>query len=567
MNARFWAASALVAVSVWGAGCSNDSADIDKIRTQTVTLTSSMVRDFGASLNSIQEMQALDSLSTGMDTLGRMSDRMYPPTPPPAPSLLPWGPRRSAQTESTDGTPGAAADSAADEINRILQDYVFTDENVEDSGSDWAIFRIKASTVCPKARAQTEADCDAIDWACETAGTATQSCLDGQAQGRMSCMEAATTDYGSCMEKVDAMEIRVKVTVLDGDNNLDVELMVGPGRANPIDFHLRPASIAVDLDLAAAKTALNHLAGVLGEEAPGLPAEFSGVLSFSLTKNGEQDFSAAIAILQALAVAGEFTSEESEVCTTYPDGASVCEPPVQTTHHVEITSAPADPLVAVRVQGLEKKLTVSLDLNRSKLTMPFAEVVETGSPTGNFIVDLAGINGEAVLQEGVEGLLLTGLGFGDGMSSVRHDDVVIASLDLNADNGRLLNQVTSIVDGWPTFAFDPGLFLDVYVNLGYMDAYLAVDSVPAPSFLRDQTYTLDLSPAALGTAQLTPFAAPVDGPNGDGVKVLAGTLTAATSADANATVTVGEGLCLFGTETVPVGGHELLGHFYAAVCE
>ncbi|MBI5511957.1 MAG: hypothetical protein HY903_24635 [Deltaproteobacteria bacterium] len=547
-------------------GCNNDeSASITEIRSQSTELATSLIRDFGASLEFVASMQSVEGLTRGSDTVTNMQNRISPPPAPPAP----WpGVSQSAQTSPDAGGPGATADEAAEEVRRVLEEYVFADANVEETGSDWALFRIKASTVCPKLRDEATQACTEISWGCDAYGTPSPDCLEGETQDRLDCMTRSETDFNDCMAKLDAMEIRVKVTVLDGDHNLDLELMVGPARANPIDFHLRTNSIAFDVDLAASKEALNHLASVLGEDAPGLPAAFAGVLRFSLTKNGEQDLSAAVSILQDLNIGGEYTDEVYVPCDIDPDGNEICPPPTVVTHHLDVKSAAADPLLSLRVQALEQKLTVAVDVNRTQITVPFAEVFDFGDRSGDFIVDLAGLNFQAVLQEGVEGLLLSGVGFGDSQSSVRHGSVVIAALDLNAGLGRMLDQTTTIVDGWPTFSFDPGVALDVYLNLGYLDQFNDPAGEPAPSFARDQTYSIDLTPGAAGVAQLTPFAAPTpESLNGDGIKVVAGALSAGTSADPAATVTVGEGLCLFGREALAPGAHEILGHFYAAACE
>lgn len=546
----------LLALSALANACTDPdpATKVGELRDRSVALTTDMVRDVGQSLEFLDSLDSFDSVLEGLEPMFAMIDRVsgteeVPPEPYP-------------QVEEEETVVDVAND-AADELGRVLEEYVFADANLESQDGNKAVFLIRASVVCPKLRDEQRADCASIDWGC--AEYPYDDCAQYQQEDRAACTASADDDLTSCMEQLDAMKLRVAVTALE-DGGMDASILVGPAKVNPFDLHLAEGDIAVEADLEGITASLEHINSVVGEEADlGLPEELSGAFRASLKKNGEQDFTAALAITQPLVIRGTFEESGDYTCTYDVDGYETCEEGEPIVRHIDLQSGIASSLFSVRAQGLERKLTSAIGLGPTMLILPFAELFDIGNPTGNLVVTLSGLTGEVVVAEGVEALVLNGLGLGNGDSSVRHDSTPLVTVSLNASAGRAFGQVTTLVDGWPMFDFDPGVEAKITLNLEALDPYV---EEPAAAFLRDQTYTVKLAADDAGAATVTPFAATSEtSVNGDGLQVVAGALSFATSADAAATVTVDAGMCLFGVSEPAVGAHELLGYFYAATCE
>lgn len=331
-----------------------------------------------------------------------------------------------------------------------------------------------------------------------------------------------------CVDFFTQAELRLRAEFA-GDG-LDFTLLVGPDRAAPIALELRSNRASLVGDLAEAAAAVEHLASISGEEVD-VPEVFEGVAAVSLIAHGETDVSIEVAIREAIRVEG-----------TFPDVGPVA-----------FSTAAAEPLAAVRLDGVNERLTASYDLARTQLSLPWSAVDAESLATGTFAIDWAGSSATLVLEAGADSLVIENIGFGDGTSTVKLDEFVLLSADFNADHGRRAALTIAPTDALPTFTFDPAFDLAIGVDLSPLAD--AGDEVPA--YLLGESYRVTLD----GTM---PTMQPVESADGlDGaLKIVSGQLTIASSADQ---VVVPAGECLVADAYV-AGENEILGNLAAGAC-
>lgn len=333
-----------------------------------------------------------------------------------------------------------------------------------------------------------------------------------------------------CVADFDAAEIRIRAeTAGDG---LDLTLLIGPGRAEPLVLELRSASVALMADLAEAKEAIQHLASVAGE-AIELPSVMEGRVSISLTVNGPKDVTLAGQVRQDVRI---------EAATA--DGPFA------------FSTAAKDPLWSIRAQGIERRLSLDLDLGVT--TASFPAMTDTGVLMGQMAIDWKGLSASVVLEDGATSLVVNDIGIGDGQSTVKLGDETLLAFDLNADAGRRYAlSIDPVAGELPTFSFEPKLDLSVYVHLAPLAAFEFVES-----YLMDETYRIVFD-GATPTAQ--PVEASWDGAFPGGLRIVSGTLSVSSSAAA-APVVANAGQCLIGADEVTAGEHPLLGYLAAVSC-
>ena len=182
------------------------------------------------------------------------------------------------------------------------------------------------------------------------------------------------------------------VVTSPADGDVDVELLVGDARANPVDFRLHRSELGVTVDLAGVKAAVLELTAATDAEVPELPEVFAGVIDLSLRRDGPQDFTVALSVLSAVEIAGSDPE--------YSIGIAV-----------------ADPALQVRLDGASRTATVDFDVAAVDVvapldalwmrgeelcapTEPGAEPMPCGDPLpallGTLAVHLGGASGELV---------------------------------------------------------------------------------------------------------------------------------------------------------------------------
>ena len=168
---------------------------------------------------------------------------------------------------------------------------------------------------------------------------------------------AVVCDAGdeSCATLLESVEVRLRA-VSHGPGEVDLLLLLGPARLAPLELFLPPERLEVQVELAALRRALP----LLGAEEADLPALMVGRLSFALSRQGEQEFTASFSVLEALALAGGAMDD------------------------LRVEMGVALPAVSVHVLGQERRLAVTW----GRLPRAVAEALEEDLEVENGELDL-----------------------------------------------------------------------------------------------------------------------------------------------------------------------------------
>jgi hypothetical protein len=375
---------------------------------------------------------------------------------------------------------------SGEDLAQFLAEHIFTEENYEGDG----YYRLPIDMFCPP--------------------------------------DLGGSPPAECVEQVEALELRIRA-VLAGENGVDIAIVVGPDRVEPLIFELRPDSLAVVADLGAIRDVAVFLADLTGEVIEDLPDVLEGVVAATLTVHGDEHVSVEAAVRQAIAIEG--------------DGIS-------------LALAARDPMFALEVNGPEQAVTASIDIGPFNLQGPWAEMNEESNASGAFELDWQGFSAEVTLQEGAKTLQVENISFGDDTSTISLDGHALLAIDLNPDSGRSFTMTLLPEDGeLPTLGFDPEF--DLSLAFGFQPLADAGDEVP--EFLLDETYRF-----AVTGAQPTIQAVDPVGEFEGGIRVVSGELSLASSGGEEVVVT--EGSCLVGGEPEE-GDHPLIGAFAEGSCE
>jgi hypothetical protein len=336
----------------------------------------------------------------------------------------------------------------------------------------------------------------------------------------------AEPDYADCVQQVEAMELRIRVDI-DGDI-VSLTLLVGPDRAEPISLAVGANSLEVTVDLGGARSALLHVASVTGDELE-LPGTMKGRISASLRRNAVYDWTAALAIRQAIEIVGTIDAGQ-----------------------VAIAVAARDPLVSVRANGNTKELTATVDVGPVQVSLPWRALEAESTIDEILAIDLRGLTGHVTLADGQQTLTLEDVGLGDGTSTVKLGGETVLSLDFNAATGRTADITIAPSAALPIVSFAPGFVLALGVHLQpFADAGEEVEP-----YLLDEVYTFSAGQAIQPVAPTGTFPGGLRAVTG-GIQISA--------ANANASVNVAAGQCLV-EDAVASDEHPLLGRFAVVAC-
>ncbi len=331
-----------------------------------------------------------------------------------------------------------------------------------------------------------------------------------------------------CVEQVDELELRLR-TVLVGEDGIDISLVVGADRFEPITLELRPNSLSGVTDLGALYDAAVFLVDVAGDALDDVPDVLEGVVAASLIVHGDEHVGIEATVREELAVEG--------------DGIS-------------LSLGANDPTLALEVNGPEESVTASIEVGRFQLQRPWAEMEEESNASGEFKLDWLGLSGEVTLEEGSQTLQIENISFGDDTSTVALDGHVLLAVDLNPGAGRAFTLTVLPEDGeHPTFGFDPAFDL----SLGFGMQPLADAGDDVPEFMLDDVLRFAVT-GPVPTIQAVDSEDEFEG----GIRVVSGELSVAS--DEGGEVVVAEGQCLIGSEPEE-GEHPFIGSFAEGNCE
>ncbi|QDG54145.1 hypothetical protein FIV42_26405 [Persicimonas caeni] len=316
-------------------------------------------------------------------------------------------------------------------------------------------------------------------------------------------------EHQDCIQEVDTLELRLVVTSF-GPGDVDIEMLVGPDRHNPLDLEFHEDALAATTDLAELRRAMVFAASALGEELPELPTTMEGRIRAEFAHDGQAI--ATISVLQNVVISG-------------PD--------------YDIRVSKAQPATRLAVDTAAQTIHGSIDLNAIDVRAPVTETettwdtttgAETTTQTSYEVdVHLAGASLAATYAVGQERIDVQNAGLGDTTSTLDIDGKRVTTLDLNRDHGRHFD--FSIVAGQNGTEFSVSPAFDLELMLKFAQVQDKLDGLD--DWMLDELLRVTLDGAAAPAVRI-----------GDsGVEVLDGYLTIS-SAAANLTHAVSAGQCL-----------------------
>jgi len=347
-----------------------------------------------------------------------------------------------------------------------------------------------------------------------------------------------------CVEQVDSLQLKLQIAELS-NGNVRIAVVLGPDDLRLVRLELNATRIGLFLNLAEVKNVLIYVleesAGAEDGAFDQLFERFNGEVGVSLAFNGENDVTIAAAITEAIDI--ELASPE--------DAAQ----------RVTIKSARRDPLIALRAEGDDMRLTTTLDLGLTSVQVPASLLtgdnrlqsllVAVVSAEPMLSMTLAGITGTLVVDDGDESVHLSNVGLGAGASTITLGNQTLVAIDLNPNSGRSFDlTVTPDLPNRPLAIFDPGVDLRVDLNLSQFPPALLGESSD------DLLLEIKLLPGTTPTLQVI---------DGVGIRVTDGSLTLSETqgSDPADRLTVNDGQCL-----LPGSGEgdSLIGLFSAGPC-
>jgi hypothetical protein len=507
--------TALLGATLAVSACSTDETSPSEVRQKVTAIIPKLTDDTLASFDFADDTvvwQRFDASLSSMNLAFPNLPFRFPAGEEDAPV-----PRDAAPVEpGTDPAGQVEEEFDGAKLAKALNEQIFIAGNYEGDG----IYRLHGKDFCDNTDSAGEAPIEAPPG--EPVPTPTEE-------------PPVMPPMDDCVKNFDDAQIRLRVEMV-GDG-MDITILLGADRNELVTVELRPDRVALVVDLAEAKLALQTLASLSGDTID-LPKIMEGVVAVQLKRNGEKDVTVSAHVRAAVRVEGSL-----------PEGRG----------DFAFATAAKDPIWSLHGEGVAKRITALLDVGKTTLGAPWKEMDGESLASGRLSVDWQGLSATAILEEAATSLKLTNLGLGDSTSTLKLDDKTLFSIDLNSTMSRHFGlTITPQETGLPTFALDPGFDL----SLGFHLKPLADAGDVVDSYLLDETYGVSF----VGDA---PLAQPIEqnlttGFPG-GLKVTSGTLTITSSA-ATSAVTVAAGQCLVGDDLVTETEHPVLGQLSATDC-
>lgn len=330
-----------------------------------------------------------------------------------------------------------------------------------------------------------------------------------------------------CIDALTANPLRFELTSRV-ENDIDVAVLVGEARTNPVNLQLYRSELAVEVDLGAAKTAAESLAAAFGESAE-LPGTFSGRVRFSIKKNAENNYSVTLAIVSAIDVSIDQDGER-----------------------IAFHAGAANPAFKIDVDGNQKKLVTTLGFGELSGEVPLSSMF--GSDAAPCTIDM---NGNEVCDPppppvvGTVGYRLGALKMSTVITEAEMETATVDGIDFG-------NGFAMTIDNRPLVSFDAdvrtvkvsstaegvriGVLPSLTANLS-LDFQAIADRImeELPPYLLDDDFTLELKGAAEPALMIHEM--------NSAIEVVAGSLSIRSRA-AGRTVEVNAGQCLLSDDAM-----------------
>ena len=354
-----------------------------------------------------------------------------------------------------------------------------------------------------------------------------------------------------CVDEANRVQLRLRLTSL-AEGDVDVTVLVGQQRHEPVVFELHQHSLGVKVDLGEALAAAREL----GQSADEIE-QLSGVLELQLVEHQARDYSLDLNVLEALKA------------VLHSDGDTV-----------SASLGASSPAMQLRVDGNARRFLASMDLGALQVLGPlrmFADsfgsssadssgVLYTGALAapapapapvprviqGSLDMFLAGLEGSFEYVADSDELHLDGLGFGDKTSYIKNDGKTLLGLDLNAQQGRHVDLLLEPEGEGTKISISPGF--DLKLALAFHQIADQVDGIA--DYLLNDTWHFWFDGAA-----------PVIVAQDSQLQVQAGTLHLESAADPSANVSVSAGMCLAEADVATESDGSWQHRFDATVCQ
>ncbi|MCY1083402.1 hypothetical protein [Archangium lansingense] len=393
MKMKFWV-TGTVALALGAVGCQPPAPEPEDVAEVTAKRSGDLVRNLGSSMRTLSNLSALKMLTDVASSVGGAGNvsgglqgmsitRLAEESPLPVP-----------------GVPDEVTSQAqAALVEKYLRERIFIEANVEETQGSSTTFRITGEDLC----------------------------TDGS--------KPAAPE---CVAEVDKYELRIRATN-KGDEKLELELLFGPNRAEPLSLSFTDVRVGLTVDLGGVKDTVTHLS-----PATKLPRVMVGRVELALTSRGPQDLEFQTSILDALSV------EWDTVSGTYA-----------------FSSAKATPLTELKVWQMNGAnwARVALNLGTTEIRAPYSGTKPefAGKP---YVGSLSGLSFAMEAQEGSEALTIAHLGLGEAQSYVAVGDHKLVTVDLNALSGRHFDlNVSKGTDGRAVLSVRPEFDLSVFTDM------------------------------------------------------------------------------------------------------
>lgn len=479
-----------------------------------------------------------------------------PPAPPPEPECY-----------EEDFEVEISLDEVAEDAVEWLNEAVFVDAQIESEADGAVVYLLDPAVFCAELEGRegeggAKAPRDRPETRDPEKGPPDPYAGEGEEGG----------PAAECEELLTKVPVRVRFSS-PASGDVDVDVLFGEARLDPVDIALYSAQVALTVDLAATRAVVELIDAAYAEEgepaSDDLPETMTGALRFELVKTADGAYTAAARVVEAITVAG---GEGDEAFSVSLGNSSVLVGVTQADAElmwvVTVGAISAEFPYAAFVEAMEEDEEEDWDGEGAPVP-PYEEepAEEPAEPEGSMSVALAGLTATGALTGADDLIQLTGLGIGDGPFQLMKDGASLLEIVLNADAGGQFDLAMGVAEDNLVVALTPSLDLSAVFAM----ASLADTMEDLPSFTLDETLHLRLDGAEEPEVELVEGAEDADG----SLRVNLGALLIESSAAPDKTITVPEGGCLFVSDDddeereEPVDdpdGHELLDSLQAGSC-
>ncbi len=315
-------------------------------------------------------------------------------------------------------------------------------------------------------------------------------------------------DLQHCIDEVDQLQIRLQVTSL-AQGDVDIDVLVGPDRFNPVDFQLHHDLLASTVDLGELRSTAIFAGTITGSDLGDLPSTMRGVVRGELHHDGQRA-KLTLSVLQNVVISD--TNWQLHVDRAQPAASISADAAAQTVHALLDLNA----------------IDLRAPITHTKYTYDEATGAESQTETRyDIAAHLGGASFDANYAAGDDRIDVHNAGLGNTTSTLDVNGKRVLAVDLNHTHGRKLDfTLTKGADGMD-IAVDPAF--DLEVLLQFARAQDTLENIA--DWTRDNLIHVTLDGAAHPAVRL-----------GDsGLEVLAGQLhLSSTASGVDETVAAGQ---------------------------